>query len=64
LYNHLNIADFFFWDDDIYIYTHIYIYAVDWTQSIPQPAGESGFWYSGGQGVGGVTNRHKHQREY
>jgi hypothetical protein len=24
---------------------------MDWTQLIPQPARDSGFWYSGGQGV-------------
>jgi hypothetical protein len=25
--------------------------ATDWTQSAPQPSGESGSWYAGGQGV-------------
>ena len=26
--------------------------AMDWTQEVPQLTGKSGFWYSGGQGVG------------
>ena len=30
--------------------------ATDWTQSAPQPEGESGSWYSGGQEVGRMTN--------
>ena len=37
--------------------------AMDWTQSVPQPMGESEFQNSGEEGVCGVTNRHKHQRE-
>ena len=32
--------------------------AMSWTQLIPQPTGELS-----GQGVSGVTNRHKNQRE-
>jgi hypothetical protein len=32
--------------------------ATNWTQSVPQSEGESGSWYSGGQGVGEMTNRH------
>jgi hypothetical protein len=38
-------------------------FAADWTQSVPQSMGESGFQYSGGQGVCGVTNRTEYQRE-
>jgi hypothetical protein len=37
------------------------ISAADWPQSAPQPAGESGSRYTGGQGVGGITNRCKHK---
>jgi hypothetical protein len=37
---------------------------MDWTHGLDSISTlrESGFWYSGGQGVGGVTNRHEHQR--
>jgi hypothetical protein len=35
--------------------------AADRTQSVPQPAEESGSRYSGGQGVSRVTNRHEHK---
>ena len=30
----------------------VYSGAMDWTQEVPQLTGKSGFWYSGGQGVG------------